>query len=438
MVFDRPGHIGDRRFIVAEDEKPFFYLGDTAWELFHRLNSEEAEYYIRDRSAKGFTVIQAVVLAEFGGLNIPNAYGDLPFRDNDITKPNESYFQYVDHIIDKANFYGLYVGVLPTWGDKVSKKWGTGPEVFTPENAGAYGEFLGKRCRGKSVIWILGGDRPSENERQNAIWCAMANGLRRGDGGEHLITYHPMGGMSSSQFFHEEPWLDFNMLQSGHRACNIANYKMIEHDYNLTPVKPCIDGEARYEDHPIDWDPSNGWFDDHDARQAAYWAVFAGAFGHTYGCHDVWQFFEPRREPISYARTPWKDALNFPGALQMQYLRYLIESRPMLVRVPDQSVLVCDLGEAADHAQATRGADGSYAFIYLPTGRPAEVRMEKVSKNMLRAYWYNPRDGHAEKIGDFSNAGLRTFEPPSSGPKDDWVLVLDDVFSGFQEPGVVD
>lgn len=64
-VFRKPGYPGDGRFIITEDEKPFFYLGDAAWELFHRLNCEEAEHYLRDRSTKGFAVIQSVVLAEF-------------------------------------------------------------------------------------------------------------------------------------------------------------------------------------------------------------------------------------------------------------------------------------------------------------------------------------------------------------------------------------
>ena len=29
------------RNFVWEDGEPFFYLGDTAWEIFHRLNREE-------------------------------------------------------------------------------------------------------------------------------------------------------------------------------------------------------------------------------------------------------------------------------------------------------------------------------------------------------------------------------------------------------------
>ena len=52
------------RHLQTSEGKPFFYLGDTAWALFHRLTREEAEIYLRDRADKGFTVIQAVALAE--------------------------------------------------------------------------------------------------------------------------------------------------------------------------------------------------------------------------------------------------------------------------------------------------------------------------------------------------------------------------------------
>jgi len=31
-----------KRHLIHEDGKSFFYLADTAWELVHRLNREEA------------------------------------------------------------------------------------------------------------------------------------------------------------------------------------------------------------------------------------------------------------------------------------------------------------------------------------------------------------------------------------------------------------
>src|SRR6478736_2021730 len=106
----------NQRYLVTADGKPFFYLADTAWELFHRLNRAEADLYLRNRAAKGFTVIQAVVLGELDGLKVPNAYGETPFVDFDATQPNEHYFAHVDWVVNRAAELGLYIGLLPTWG----------------------------------------------------------------------------------------------------------------------------------------------------------------------------------------------------------------------------------------------------------------------------------------------------------------------------------
>ena len=187
------------RFIVTEKGEPFFWLGDTAWQIFHNLNREDADNYLNDRAKKGFNVIQAVLLAEFDGLNGTNAYGHKPLINNDPEKPDikdgpqNDYWDHADYIIKKANSFGIYIGVLPTWGDKWNKKWGAGPEIFNPRNAEVYGEWLGKRYKNYGVIWILGGDRPVENDTQKEIIRAMARGLRRGDGGAHLITFTLLG-----------------------------------------------------------------------------------------------------------------------------------------------------------------------------------------------------------------------------------------------------
>jgi hypothetical protein len=428
------GVSANHRYLIDQHNKPFFYLGDTAWELFHRLDRDEADLYLRDRASKRFNVIQAVVLAEFGGLDVPNSYGHLPLTDKDPTRPVEAYFEHVDFIVNRAEQLGLVIGMLPTWGDKWNKKWGQGPEIFTPVNAAAFGEFLGRRYRDKPIIWILGGDRPVENDRHRQIVRALAAGLGKGDGSRHLMTYHPMGGKTSADFFPDDTGLAFNMLQSGHDY-NTPNYDRIAADYARKPVKPCLDGEPGYEDHPAGFKAANGYLDDYDARKAAYWALFAGACGHTYGCHDIWQFLGPSRPPVTAARTPWTEAKDLPGAGQMRHARALLESRPFLIRVPDQSLLASDPGRGTDHVQATRAEDGSYAFIYSAAGKSFIVDLDKLSGERLRASWYDPRKGTSAAIGTLPRRGRHEFRPPSQGKGHDWILVLDDEAKGYPEPG---
>ena len=424
----------NRRFLVHADGAPFFYLGDTAWELFHRLSREDAETYLENRRLKRFTVIQAVVLAELDGLNTGNLYGDRPLQDNDPLKPNEAYFRHVDWVVDKAAEKGLFIGMLPTWGDKVVTKWGKGPVVFTEANARPYGRWLGRRYNDRvNILWILGGDRNPDGYEK--LWREMAEGLKEGDGGRHVMTYHPTGGHSSSQWLHNERWLDFNMMQSGHNERNKANYAMIERDYNLAPVKPTFDGEPLYEDHPVDWKPAEkGWFDEYDVRQAAYWGLFAGGHGHTYGCHPIWQMKTAEREAVGLARHNWREVLDLAGASEMRHLRALVESRPFLARVPDQSLIVGGQGNGEDHVQATRG-DG-YVFLYLPTGKPVTVALGKIAGKRVTAWWYDPRTGKATPAGSFDIKGARLFKPPGKpGRGNDWVLVLDDAARGFRAPG---
>jgi hypothetical protein len=433
----------NKRFLVFEDGTPFFYLGDTAWELFHRLTKEEAIKYLENRRQKGFTVIQAVILAELDGLNTPNSEGQKPLINNDPTKINEAYFEHVDWVIREAEKRGMFIGLLPTWGDKWNLKWGVGPVIFTPENAKVYGEKLGMRYRNfQNIIWILGGDRHIENDEQKQIIIAMASGIAKTDDDNHLITFHPMGGHGSSEYFHNEEWLNFNMRQNGHNPQFTGVYENTLKDYNLKPAKPVIDGEPMYEDHPIKFNPKeNGHSTSADIRRPLYWDLFCGAFGHTYGHHSIWQMWQPGREPVNFPLMPWYEALDQPGAWQMQFGRRLMESRPFLSRIPDNSVIVTEkihtsVPGAGTHCfAATRDIDGSYAMVYVPVGRKFKVRLDVISGKEVIAWWYNPRNGEATKIGKFNNNGTKEFISPTPGENLDWILVLDNAEKGFDKPG---
>jgi len=464
------------RFFVKADGSPFFWMGDTEWAVFH-LTREDAEAYLKDRVAKKFTVIQAITTF-WGGLERPNAYGETVFVNGDPAHPNEAYFEHVDWVIDKAESLGLYIGLVPIWSKEyvqqdtkflLNPSFGPTireairpdkPSVLDKTSAFNYGKFLGSRYRDKPIIWILGGDWFATGNED--IWRAMAAGLAEGDGGTHLKTYHPKSPRSSSQWFHNDAWLDFNMLQTGHTAMN-RNYDLVAADWDKIPAKPVVDGEGGYEGISDAMSPS-GVVEPPDVRRIAYTGVFAGAAGYTYGANGLFggtsrptergpragrgaagrgaessiqdEGGAPRRGPA----MSWKEAMQMPAGAQMQYLRALIESRPMLARIPDQWLLVNDPMGTTDRIQACRASDGSYAFIYTATGTKLRIRIvdriyEKLSGTTIKAYWYDPRLGTSTHIEDFPKTESRTFTPPSSGRGNDWVLVLDDAAKNFPAPG---
>jgi hypothetical protein len=418
----------DHRHIVTTDGKPFFLLGDTAWELFHRLTREEAELYLEDRAQKGFNTVFAVALAEYE-FHKPNAYGELPLEENDPTRPREAYFAHVDWVIDKAASLGLHTALLPTWGDKWNKKWGKGPEIFTPENAAVYAEWLARRYKDKPIIWVLGGDRPIENDTHRAIIRAMAAGLRKGDGGRHLITYHPKGGANSSDYWPDEPWLDFHLFQSGHSKRAAANYDMNAKNLSLPVLKPTLDGEPCYEDHPVRGLMKNKqpteWFDDYDARLAAWRSMLSGACGHVYGTHSVWQFHDLEKRPQQTdARTPWQKAIDLPGAAQMGVMRRFFEKLDwMRLRRDDAFVLGEPENNPARKPMAAVADNRSFAVVYVPRGvRQITVDLPRISGEggAVVVTAYDPASGNA--LGRLK-AGDGRFSAPDSH-QGDWVLQI--------------
>ena len=425
---------GQLRLSVSKDgshlvhtgtDSSFFYVGDTAWELLHRADLRDAREYLEDRAGKGFNAIQTVILAELDGLNSPNAHGDLPLNELDPTDWNPAYFDHVDRIAGLADSLGIFLALLPTWGDKFNRKWGAGPEIFTPENAAAYGRMLGERYASHNVIWILGGDRNPENEEDLAIVRALAAGLRKAVGRSQLITYHPQGGSRSSDFFAGEEWIDFHLFQSGHgRTADPANYDFPRQVRRADPGKPVINGEPAYEDHPINWRPANGWFDDFDSRQAAWWSVLSGTAGHTFGNHNIWQCWQEGRDPVSNARTPWMTALHFPGAAQIGHLGRFMQSIPYYTLSVDDGYLSNAPNSSGREIILAHDAAASLVVAYTPYGDQLTVDTAKLPADAT-FFWFNPRTGDRIPFSPAAAAGSTIFDPPFAPARgNDWVLVI--------------
>lgn len=396
-------------YFQHQDGTPFFWLGDTGWLLPQRLDRDEAQHYLEQTGREGFNVVQIQVLNAVPSLN---RYGAMSNPDgwnlDATTRLGEyGYWEHMDHIIDLAERNGIYIGMVCIWGGLV--KGGQ----LTEEQAESYGKFLANRYKDRpNIIWIIGGD--IQGDVKTPVWDALARSIKTNDP-DHMMTFHPRGRTTSARWFADRDWLDFHMFQSGHRR---YGQRMGNKDYPIpddteedswmyidsvrkhTPVRPVLDGEPSYEcipqglhgaDEPV--------WTDKDVRRYAYWSVFAGSCGHTYGHNNIMQFIRPGLPGAYFAdgiKKPWYVAIDDPGRKQMKYLKRLMLAFPYYERVADQDIVI-DNGEKYDRVLATRGND--YLMAYIHTGRPMTIDLSRISGKEKNVWTMDPTDGSLAYLG---------------------------------------
>ncbi len=451
----------NNRYFVRGDGKPFIWIADTAWTMPQRMKWDDADYYMQKRKAQGFTVLQIVALDPERDVEMRNPAGKKALIDDNLLTPNEAYFEYLDWILDKAEEYGFYVLLLPVWGQLVvGHDWAgrTYERTVTEGNAYEYGCWIGSRYKDrKNIIWCLGGDRQPIHlgVDYKDVWRRMAEGLAKGITGKELgydsstgewrelmITYHACHEMETgecstmSYWTGDEAWISFIMLQSGH-GTKPKNYELVKKEYDRPVAMPVWDGEPAYEMMPTTWPVIKEFHGDWIVRKRAYWSLFAGSFGHTYGHASVWCTIS-ERERNEISKYTWYEALEHPGAYQIKVLRDFLESRDLSSCRPAQEILKSQEGDKEEemdqHLQACISREGSFACIYFPSGGKAAVDVSGLAGKQLQLWWFNPRDGkcyldaatQTEQPAEVTvSGGVLEVGAPTQGSKEDWVLVID-------------
>ncbi len=418
--------------------RPFFWLGDTAWLMFQKLSFEETRVYLTNRAAKGFTVIQATLVHVHG---MANKQGSPALLSDDFATPNPdsaegAFWPHVRRVVELADSLGLYMALLPSWGGLV--KDGS----LSLEKAGPYAEFLAEQfCGYKNVLWLVGGDVRGSDAPE--VFDRIGETLRVRCP-HQLIGFHPFGRCTSSSWFHDRAWLDFNMFQSGHRdytqrrlnAWDDAveddewvgedSYQYVLRDRAKTPAKPTLDGEPSYELIPHGLhDPSLPYWQAHDVRRYAYWALLSGAAGHTYGDNAVMQFYGGVGRPAFGAVQHWNVALHNPGAAQMGHARRLMEVIGWETGEPCPELVAGGQGERYFHVQALRTQKA--ACLYLYEGQNVTVNLKALPVRCMAVWWFDPVTGVASYAGSARAEGEAAFTPPERRlGQNDWLLVFAD------------
>ncbi len=367
----------NNRYFVHADNTPFTWLADTVWTMPQRIKWDDVEYYMKTRKDQGFTVLQIVALDPEQDVEIRNPAGEKALLNNDLNTPNEKYFEYLDWILDRAQAYGFYVLLLPVWGQLVvGCNWmgQTFDKTVTEENAYRYGQWIGHRYKDRNnILWCLGGDRQPIHlgvDYKN-VWRRMAEGLAKG----------------------------------------------------------VLDKDLKY-DQKVENTPFHGaWM----VRKRAYWALFSGAFGHTYGHGCVWCSIS-EKERSDFNPCTWYEALHYEGAEQIRYIRALSDDLQIMTYQPVWEICPETPEDKMDlHIQACASPDRKTLCVYFPGGGTATLKLDAfwdTSHKKVFLWWYNPRDGKFYKDEQTTTdqpeaialAGADfTVSAPSAGEEKDWV-----------------
>jgi hypothetical protein len=411
-------------------DTPFFLLADTAWTLFQKLYKDEATIYLRNRKDKNFNTIFSVLI-NFQSRN--NSAFDLKDGKSisDIIS-DDDYWNHITKIVTMAEDLGLYMGLLPVWGNVVMNKH------LRVDNMDEYISFIADKFEHfKNIIWIVGGDCRGDFEHN--VWQLMGKLLKQ-KMPNRLVGYHPFGRTSSSYWFQDADWLDFHMFQSGHRRTNQRNlnawdeiaakepwhgeesFRYVYADYEKTPPRPILDGEPSYEQilqglH----NPDEPYWQDHHVRRYAYWSTFAGAAGHVYGHNSIIQFYGTGGSAQYGVKEEWDKSIHDIGSSQMQFLKVLLENSDFQNCIPMQHILTDPAGLTQEDNILALGND-RVVLCYSYSGRA--ISFNDSINGSYNAYWFDPISGSYSYIGEFNVENATLTPPDKKNGWNDWVLVL--------------
>lgn len=406
------------RYIVGANGKPFFYQADTPWMLLFNLTLPEAEEYMNDRKAKGFSALQ-IMLTGFMGMK--NRAGQSPFDgDNNLSRPNEAFFAHADAVIQKASEKRMLLMIAPLWSGCCGEGW-AGKEKDGklkplnsngPDKAYQWGRWLGRRYnKFNNVAWLMGGDH-NPDESFDLI-RQMARGIHE-TAPHQLIAVHNAPNHSSAAFYDDEPWLSLNAAYTYEEV-----FKHSQGEWNRTKhVRPVFLAESGYENESNDGRGGTPF----RLRRQAYGAVLSGAVGgHAYGHHELWRVTDK-----------WRQAMQDTGSQQMLFVRHLFATRSWWKLVPEAAddLVTQGRGKAGDidYITAARAADGSLAIVYIPQSRTISIDLARL-KGRVQANWFDPTNGTLKRVqsGTLRNKGHHEFVPPqkNAGNENDWVLLLE-------------
>lgn len=444
----------NRRYLVDQNNVPFYIVGDSSGQsFFSNLSAADAGTVMADRASFGFNALWAHITISdnllFGRSNMSTYDGIVPFTGTisggfyDLSKPNPAYFARIDAMVNAAAAQNMVVllDILENYSD-LSIYEANGSTAVN-----AYGQYLGNRYKNfPNIIWIMGNDfqtwatglpagtsSSSQAATDNGLAQAIMQGVLAADP-NHLITEELNYNVSGST----DDSLLSPLVTMYSAYTYYPTYGEVLAQYNASSPWPVIMIEGYYENNSYgNLTPTS--LNARGFRKQAYWTVLWGGLG---GFFHGNQSELPLVSPLP---GNWQNSLDTATAIQMKYFGSLIQSFNWWNLVPDQTHVVVTSGygtatgvesgsgfgtgrvDTDNFVTTSRATDGSLILAYTPVSTTLTVNMTKL-QGSITAQWYDPTNNSYIAISGspFTNIGTHNFSTPgnNSAGDPDWVLVL--------------
>ena len=423
----------NHRHFVHADGTPFFWLGDTHWQMpdTERVDAcnhpEHAgapcphggqfQHLVADRKARGFTVYQTYPSAtDSHWWAAPWEIQPDRFRDVFDVQMN--------HLADQGFVIALGCGHFNN-------------SIQIPAvDLCRFARYLVARYGAHPVVWITCQEMnaPAEMNGQAAnrpeVWQAVAREIDRADGYRHPHSAHQWVLDVATRPLGEEPWHHWFALQGGHRNSGLTTQARYAGYQRFEPRRPLIETEAMYE-----WVDCGGVNSTADARQSAWKALLCGSAGYTYGAAGIWALkwdsADTHWKEYNHAISGWAAGLALPGAAQMTVLKTFFTALPWTALTPcfgDPA-----WAEWTDPERCVLARVGNHLYLAYCYGETSTGILKGLDPVVpYSAGWIHPCTGNSTVIAEgFQTSDGRWTVPLK--PPGDWVLrVESDLFQASQ------
>jgi len=416
----------DRRHFAHADGTPFFWLGDTHWQMpdCERLDAcncpgcgcgSQFRHLAADRLRKGFTVYQTYPDAAM------NDAGGNPRRARWWTEPYahlapQPFRDFFDPMMDYLADHGLVIA-LGAGVHHLSSRMGRDALVrFTRHLVARYAAY--------PVVWFTGQEVDIEQDTPHSLehWRAAAETIAQGDGYHHPLSAH-MDSTGEPKTFADRPWHSWFATQGGHKPRGIRSAAHYRSYWDYEPARPFVETEAMYEHVSCEQQPATT----RDTRVAAWNALLCGAAGYSYGAAGVWALKWAPEQPgwDSYnGKIPWYEGMALPGSTQMAHMRRFFEELPWFRLVPRWHDPAWGAFQVPDQTALATDGDAVWVAYFFHDGTATGELRNLDSHGSYQAQWFDPRTGARQRIAAAVTPGAQRYAIPSKPDHQDWVLLL--------------